>query len=324
MVLECRQSTTIESAYNMRRCKCIHHNLCVRVPIMLFVLVGLISIQQRSPVNAWCFTTGNTKLPKQRNPISLEKTTRSVTPTMSTRRPSQLQVSPLNGGDPAIREMKDGIHTVTNEIQRTSVPVILGSVLLCSMLTASTIAPTIANGYDDYLSEPVQVAIGAVQTAKSNDELVKAYENIAEIITEGKGVGGSINFQGVQLDRGYVSDEDTSIYNPGLTLLTETEKTQLVNAVVESKKQQAAKSTNTDNWNNDLEAGYSFLRDRLDPLHMYELRGYLSILPYVGAAMYVVALAVQQLSREVFPVAYIVCATAVFLPIIALVLLGPQ
>jgi hypothetical protein len=29
--------------------------------------------------------------------------------------------------------------------------------------------------------------------------------------------------EGVQLDRGYIADEDTAIYNPGLTLLTESD-----------------------------------------------------------------------------------------------------
>jgi hypothetical protein len=223
----------------------------------------------------------------------------------------------------------DPFHLILSSVQSTAASISLGSMILCSALSVtSTIYPTAVNAYDDFISEPVQIAIKAVQDANTNDALVKAFENIAEIITEGKGVGGSINFQGVQLDRGYVSDEDTSIYNPGLTLLTETEKTRLVDTVVESKKRQLMKSGNIDNdsssWNNDLEAGYSFLRERLDPLHMYELRGYLTILPLYGAVMYLVALAVQQLARDVFPIAYIVCAAAVFIPIIALVLLGPQ
>jgi hypothetical protein len=190
--------------------------------------------------------------------------------------------------------------------------------------------PSVVYGYGEsqYLSDTVKVAIQAVDDASSmkdspNGALVKAYENIAEIITEGKGVGGAINFQGVQLDRGFVSDEDTTIYNPGLTLLTETEKDRLVDAIVESKKRQVSNTNNAESWSDDLEAGYSFLRERLDPLHMYELRGYLSIVPWYGAVMYLVALAIQLLAREAFPIAYIVCAAAVFLPIAVLVVLGP-
>jgi hypothetical protein len=200
--------------------------------------------------------------------------------------------------------------------------------ILFSAIFSIGATPLVVLGYDgsQYISDTVKVAIQAVQEASSTtdtqiDALVKAYENIAEIITEGKGVGGAINFQGVQLDRGFVSDEDTTIYNPGLTLLTETEKDSLVNAIVESK-QQVINSNNVESWSNDLEAGYSFLRQRLDPLHMYELRGYLSILPWYGAVMYLVALAVQLVARDTFPIAYIVCAAAVLLPIAVLVILG--
>ena len=255
-----------------------------------------------------------------------------VTKTESVSSFPSLRKSQLNAAfqeDPERSESYGPFHSISSKVQCTAASIFLGSTILCSTLSVTgTIRPAIANAYEDYISEPVQIAIKAVQDANTNDALVKAYENIAEIITEGKGVGGSINFQGVQLDRGYVSDEDTSIYNPGLTLLTETEKTRLVDTVVESKKRQVVqsggRSDNMNSWNSDLEAGYSFLRDRLDPLHMYELRGYLSVLPIYGAVLYLVALAVQQLAREAFPVAYIVCAAAVFAPIIILVLLGPQ
>jgi hypothetical protein len=232
-------------------------------------------------------------------------------------------------------------HEAAQQVKRPTTngtpSIVLGTIILWSVLSMNIVThPSPAYGYSsstgEYISEPVQIAIQAVQNAKTNNELIKAYENIAEIITEGKGIGGNINFQGIQLDRGYVSDEDTSIYNPGLTLLTESEKTQLVNTIVSSKKQQLSNYATeasdtagaTESWNTDLEAGYSFLRERLDPLHMYELQGYLSILPIYGAVMYLVALIIQQVSRDLFPIAYIVCASAVFVPIIALVLLGPQ
>lgn len=195
------------------------------------------------------------------------------------------------------------------------------SISLAVLLQLSSVAvpPPAAIAYElnDYASETVQNAVQSVQSAVGDTAaMIKAYENIAEIITEGKGVGGEINFKGVQLDRGYISDEDTAIYNPGLTLLTESEKDRLVNAIVLSKK--ASKE-----WTVDTEAGYSFLRDRLDPLHMFELRGYLQVVPFYGAALYLVALAVQQISRDLFPATYIACAVAVFVPIVVLVLLGP-
>jgi len=169
----------------------------------------------------------------------------------------------------------------------------------------------------------VQTALKTLRDAAGNvDATVKAYENIAEIIIEGKGVGGQINYQGIALDRGYVADEDTTIYNPGLTLLTESEKTRLVEAVVQSKKANAA--AQPEQWNNDAQAGYDFLRERLDPLHMYELRGYLSFVPVWGAVVYLAVLAVQQLARDFFPAAYFVGLAAVVLPAVGLILTGPQ
>ena len=318
-----------------------YNNCCTvsaqdRVPILLFSIVGIILIHHcvllliqfktmpLPEVNAW---NTNQMISHGRCRSSpLLTTTRSVHSSV----PSQKsQLNAYKHEDPDKNGKENPFHIISSKAHSTAASIAFGSAILCSTLSITgTIQPSIASAYDDFISEPVQIAIKAVQDANTNDALVKAYENIAEIITEGKGVGGSINFQGVQLDRGYVSDEDTSIYNPGLTLLTETEKTRLVNTVVESKKMQVVKaSSNADNngsWNNDLEAGYSFLRERLDPLHMYELRGYLSILPIFGAVMYLVALAVQQLARDAFPIAYIVCAAAVFAPIIVLVLLGPQ
>lgn len=319
----------------MRRYNCNISTSQDRIPILFFLIVGIASIHhcvllliqfKSTPVvNAW--NTNHIITHRRYTTTSLVITNRLVSPFVSIRKSHLNAGSHINNHE--IREKDGSSYQISTKFQRTATSIVIGSAILCSTLSMTgAMQPKIANAYEDYISEPVQVAIKAVQDANSNDALVKAYENIAEIITEGKGVGGSINFQGVQLDRGYVSDEDTSIYNPGLTLLTETEKTRLVDIVVDSKKRQLLKSgNNADNngsWNNDLEAGYSFLRERLDPLHMYELRGYLSVLPVYGAVMYLVALAVQQLARDAFPVAYFVCAAAVFAPIIVLVLLGPQ
>ncbi len=126
--------------------------------------------------------------------------------------------------------------------------------------------------------------------------------------------------EGVQLDRGYIADEDTAIYNPGLTLLTESEKERLTEAVIQSRK--AGLQSNT--WTENNQVAYEFLKTQLDPLHMTELRGYLSIVPVYGAILYVVVLAVQQLARDLFPAAYLIAAAAIFLPVVALIVLGPQ
>ena len=125
--------------------------------------------------------------------------------------------------------------------------------------------------------------------------------------------------EGVQLERGYIADEDTSVYNPGLTLLTESEKDQLVNAVIKTRKEGLAKGQ----WSENNEFAYEFLRGNLDPLHMTELRGYLGIVPFYAAILYAAVLAVQQFARGLFPAAYLIGVAAFALPIVAFIVAGP-
>lgn len=66
------------------------------------------------------------------------------------------------------------------------------------------------------------------------------------------------------LERGYVADEDTSIYNPGLTLLTESEKERLVEAIVNSRQGGLKQGQ----WNENNQFAYEFLKEKLDPFHM--------------------------------------------------------
>ena len=126
--------------------------------------------------------------------------------------------------------------------------------------------------------------------------------------------------EGVQLERGFVSDEDTSIYNPGLTLLTESEKERLVEAIIENRKM----GLSGGQWSENNEFAYEFLKGRLDPLHMYELSGFLKFVPAYGALVYLVVLAIQQNVRSLFTPAYIGGVVAFFAPIVALVAAGPQ
>lgn len=196
------------------------------------------------------------------------------------------------------------------------------SIAAALSMSTSTFNPQPASAYNDF-TDDVDVVTNVVTSLKDSTgdaaATFKAFESISQIITEGTGVGGSINYKGVALDRGYVADEDTAIYNPGLTLLTEGEKTKIVNAVIQNRKDNLVKKT----WSQDNEYAYDFLKTKLDPLHMVELRGYLGILPFYGAACYLVALAVQQFARDLFSTAYIVSAVAIFLPIIVLVAKGP-
>mmetsp|Transcript_942 Transcript_942/g.1492 ORF Transcript_942/g.1492 Transcript_942/m.1492 type:complete len:202 (-) Transcript_942:74-679(-) len=197
------------------------------------------------------------------------------------------------------------------------------SLMVSTMVLLNTFAVPSAGAYEDtdYASDTVQNVIRSLQESKGDaTKTFSAYEEIAAIITEGKGVGGEIDYKGVALNRGYVSDEDTSIYNPGLTLLTESEKERLVSAVIDARKSGLSQK---DGWNDNNQVAYEFLKEKLDPLHMTELRGYLQILPIYGAVWYLVALGVQQLARDAFPIAYIVGVVGVFGPAIALIVLGP-
>lgn len=124
--------------------------------------------------------------------------------------------------------------------------------------------------------------------------------------------------EGIQLERGFISDEDTQIYNPGLTLLTESEKERLVEAVIGARKDGLSKGQ----WSENNEFAFQFLREKLDPLHMVELSGFLGFVPFYGAIIYLAVLGVQQFVRDLFPVAYLVGVLAFFGPIVALIVAG--
>jgi hypothetical protein len=214
------------------------------------------------------------------------------------------------------------------QIQKNRIPSFLISSCLCTLLlTTTTVITTPSSPVFAYESsstidtDAVERSLQQLKTASGHaDATLQAYEAVASIITEGTGVGGSINFKGVQLDRGYVADEDTSIYNPGLTLMTESEKERLVQGVIASRNEGII----SQEWNAQNQFAFDFLRGKLDPLHMVELRGYLSVLPVYAAVVYASVLAVQQAARNVFPVAYFVGVAAIVLPIIGLIVAGPH
>jgi hypothetical protein len=204
-------------------------------------------------------------------------------------------------------------------------PALVATVVLSSLLLMGDASQPANAAADasllDANSPAVEAAVSALRQSRGNAaDTFKAFESINEIITEGKGVGGSINYKGVQLERGYVADEDTTIYNPGLTLLTEDEKTNLVQAVTEAR----SNSLQDGSWSDNSQLAYEFLKDKLDPLHMAELRGYLSVFPIVVGIAYLAALAVQQLARDLFPAAYVIGVVIVLVPALALVALGPS
>lgn len=75
---------------------------------------------------------------------------------------------------------------------------IASSVVAASLfLASSTFSPLPVQAYSDsdYASETVQEVIGTLKSNAGNvDGTFKAYETVAEIITEGKGVGGMVNY----------------------------------------------------------------------------------------------------------------------------------
>jgi len=177
----------------------------------------------------------------------------------------------------------------------------------------------------DYAADTVTSIVQKIdKTAGNKEETFATFEEVAAIITEGKGVGGDVNYSNqLQLGSGQVADEDTTIYNPGLSLLTESEKKEIVNAIVRSKKTALSSKAGNAAWPTDNQLGFEFLKTKLDPLHTYELSGYLNIFPYVAAVSYLGVLVVQQNLRGIFPFAYILGVLVVVAPIGFLIAIGP-
>jgi hypothetical protein len=72
------------------------------------------------------------------------------------------------------------------------------SSVLAASLALGALNPLPAQAYvtSDYASETVTTALETLKQASGNiDETFKAYESINAIITEGKGVGGMINYR---------------------------------------------------------------------------------------------------------------------------------
>ena len=242
------------------------------------------------------------------------------------RTPTRTKSSPLVTFMTSSNDNEDTATTTKTQITSLHKPLLstLTALSIFATLTTTTLTTptTIANAYEesDYASETVTTVVQRLKSSTANtDETFQALEDVAKIITEGRGVGGQLTYDGVRLNEGYVADEDTTIYNPGLSLLTESEKERLTDAIIQNRKL----SLSANQWSENNEYAFSFLKQKLDPLHMHELGGYLKILPFWGAALYLVALFVQQNVRGVFPLVYGLCALGVFGPVIALIAGGP-
>jgi hypothetical protein len=102
-------------------------------------------------------------------------------------------------------------------------------------------------------------------------------------------------------------------------LLRESEKSNLVDAVIENRKANLERNS----WSDKNQLAYDFLKQKLDPWHVAELKGFLNIAPVYGAVLYLISLAVQQNKREIFPTVYLISAGVFFLPVVILLAIGP-
>lgn len=249
-----------------------------------------------------------------------------VTKTSSTNKKSSVVatfvVSSRRNNDQELGDKKSTSTTIKPLFSTLAALAIFATTLTSSSPTLLLNNNNVANAYEesDYASETVTTVVQRLKDSTGNvDATFQVLEDVAKIITEGKGVGGQLSYDGVKLNEGYVADEDTTIYNPGLSLLTESEKERLTDAIIQNRKL----SLSSNKWSENNEYAFSFLKAKLDPLHMHELEGYLKILPFWGAALYLGALFVQQNARGVFPLVYGLCALGVFGPIVILVANGP-
>ena len=84
----------------------------------------------------------------------------------------------------------------SDEEERNVITNTLKSLVLAMALSINTMSPASASIVDDDSTETLNAAITSLKSASSNGDAsatLKEFENIAAIITEGKGVGGSIS-----------------------------------------------------------------------------------------------------------------------------------
>ena len=75
-------------------------------------------------------------------------------------------------------------------------------------------------------------------------------------------------------------------------------------------------------WTEDNVASYKALRANLDPLHVIDLKNYLSFAGLLGGGLYIAALWVQQAVPDVFPAVYLFLAGCFSAPVLFAYFLG--
>ncbi len=133
--------------------------------------------------------------------------TTSVGRTRNNRNSSNNNMSAVNASKQEDTEQQPLIanpllESPKNQSTKTATTLAASLALVASMATANL--PTPANAYipSDYASETVQTAIKDLKSASGNaKQTFDVYEGIAAIITEGKGVGGQINYSKLKANK---------------------------------------------------------------------------------------------------------------------------
>jgi hypothetical protein len=96
----------------------------------------------------------------------------------------------------------DRPHTALNAAPRQENNLVASTLLATTLALAVALNPLPVQAYEssDYASDTVQEAVQKLKQASGNtEESMNAYEDIAAIISEGRGVGGMVNYSEFRL-----------------------------------------------------------------------------------------------------------------------------
>jgi hypothetical protein len=111
---------------------------------------------------------------------------------------AQLSVNALVTPSASSRQTTKRLSTTLHaKSPHLNIPQVVASTLVATTvwLGSSSFHPVYAYDTSDYASETVQEVLQSLKTSSGNEDATfKTFENIAGIITEGKGVGGMVNY----------------------------------------------------------------------------------------------------------------------------------
>jgi hypothetical protein len=106
-------------------------------------------------------------------------------------------VTPCSTSTTTTTRFLDRPHTALNAAPRQENNLVASTLLATSLALAVASNPLPVQAYEssDYASDTVQEAVQKLKQASGNaEESFEAYEDIAAIISEGRGVGGMVNY----------------------------------------------------------------------------------------------------------------------------------